>query len=235
MTLHIHTEVVSEFQQNARVLIDDSTQKSMIIDPGAEVEKLIDIVDTSINQIESIYFTHCHIDHCGGAIELLELIQQQKLPKPTLYYHSKDYPIAENIENQALMFGVFGSKYKNPPKPDILLDDCNAVKCGKVSLSCLYTPGHAPGHVALYTDYDDVKLHGAYTEEINNRPVLIAGDALFYNGIGRTDLPLANYAELIDSIKEKLFTLPDETVVLTGHGPNTTIGREKKYNPFIFS
>ena len=77
------------------------------------------------------------------------------------------------------------------------------IKCGKVSLSCLYTPGHAPGHVALYTDYDDVKLHGAYTEEINNRPVLIAGDALFYNGIGRTDLPLANYAELIDSIKEK--------------------------------
>ena len=100
MTLHIHTEVVSEFQQNARVLIDDSTQKVMIIDPGAEVEKLLEIANTSINQIESIFFTHCHIDHCGGASELLNLIANQNLPKPTLYYHSKDYPIAENIENQ---------------------------------------------------------------------------------------------------------------------------------------
>ncbi len=233
MTLHIHTEVVSEFQQNARVLIDDSTQKVMIIDPGAEVEKLLEIANTSINQIESIFFTHCHIDHCGGASELLNLIANQNLPKPTLYYHSKDYPIAENIENQAMMFGVFGSKYKNPPKPDILLDDCKSVKCGKVELSCLYTPGHAPGHVALYSSSEDIQLHGSFSEEVNKRPLLLAGDALFYNGIGRTDLPLANYAELIDSIKEKLFTLPDETVVLPGHGPNTTIEREKKYNPFI--
>ena len=95
-----------------------------------------------------------------------------------------------------------------------------------------YTPGHAPGHVALFCNSKDIQLHGSFSEEMNE-PLLLAGDALFYNGIGRTDLPLANYAELIDSIKEKLFTLPDETVVLPGHGPNTTIEREKKYNPFI--
>ena len=233
MTLHIYTEVVSEFQQNARVLIDDSCQKAMIIDPGADVEKLLEIVDPSINHVESIFLTHCHIDHCGGTTELLALIDQLNVAKPVLYYHSKDYPIAENIENQAVMFGVFGSKYKNPPKPDVLLDNTDSVTCGNIELTCLHTPGHAPGHVALFTKHKDITLHGTYAEDINNRPLLLAGDALFYNGIGRTDLPLANYNELIDSIKQKLFTLPDETVVLPGHGPNTTIEREKKYNPFI--
>ncbi|MAH81119.1 MAG: hypothetical protein CMP39_05535, partial [Rickettsiales bacterium] len=94
MTLHIHTEIVSEFQQNARVVIDDTSQKVMIIDPGAEVEKLLELSDPSINTIESIYLTHCHIDHCGGTAELLDLIKKQNLPTPTLYYHSKDYPIA---------------------------------------------------------------------------------------------------------------------------------------------
>ena len=233
MTLHIHTQIVSDFQQNARVLIDDTSQKAMIIDPGDDVETLLNLADPVINCIESIVLTHCHIDHCGGVQHLLESIEKKQANKPTLYYHSKDIPIAENIENQAKMFGIFGQHYKNPPKPDKLLDNCEKVQCGAVELTCLYTPGHAPGHVALYCTYNDIQLHGSYSEAINQRPIVIAGDALFYNGIGRTDLPLANYQELIGSIKEQLFTLPPETVVLSGHGPNTTIEREKKYNPFI--
>ena len=127
------------------------------------------------------------------------------------------------------MFNMSTADYENCPEPTEYIDDGYVLKIGECEATALFTPGHAPGHLAFFFENIDWNLDGRE----GSGPLLIAGDALFNGSIGRTDLPRGNHAQLIESIKTRLMTLPDETVVLCGHGPETMIGNERKTNPFL--
>ena len=231
MSLTVTTKRVSHFDQNARIITDLTTNESMIIDPGAEADLLFDMV--SATTVTMIVLTHCHIDHAGGVTRLLELFDHANRKRPQLFYHSKDIIIGEHLEEFAKNYGFSATDYQNPPHPDQLMDSLSSIKLGSKTFTVYFTPGHSPGHIVLYYDNDDFKLAGDYSETLDSNRLLIAGDTLFYGSIGRTDLPMGNHSELIQSIKTQLLTLPDTTLVCAGHGPNTTIGNEAHSNPFL--
>ncbi|MAQ63824.1 MAG: hypothetical protein CL503_00820 [Actinobacteria bacterium] len=231
MSIQIITKRVSHFEQNARLIIDTNTNQSMLVDPGADAEILFNLLGDST--LTTIFLTHCHIDHAGGVQALLSLIEHHKLPKPTLLYHSNEIIIGEHIDVFATQYGFSAADYQNPPKPDQLADDLTELTLGSSTFKILFTPGHAPGHLALYYDQDDFSLSGDYPETLHCNRLLIAGDTLFQGSIGRTDLPMANHDQLIDSIKTQLLTLPETTLVCPGHGANTTIATESQTNPFL--
>ena len=231
MSIQIITKRVSHFEQNARLIIDTDTNQSMIIDPGADSETLFNLIaDTKLT---TIFLTHCHIDHAGGVKSLLALIEHHNMAKPTLLYHSNEIIIGEHIEIFATQYGFSAADYQNPPQPDQLADNLTTLSLGSSTFKILFTPGHAPGHLALFYDQDDFRLTGDYPETLQCNRLLIAGDTLFQGSIGRTDLPMANHDQLINSIKSQLLTLPKTTLVCPGHGPNTTIENEAKSNPFL--
>ncbi len=230
--LIIKTFTISHFDQKARVLIDTQSKKACIIDPGASVEMLYDATEPGTNSLESIFLTHCHIDHGGGVKPLLDLLQSKNIKTCPHYYHSEEKTLARSIEFSRKNYGL-PAQYFNVPSPTEYLDDKDFFSIGESKGRCLFTPGHAPGHVALYFEKQMIRLiENNKTTDIET-PLLIAGDALFKGAIGRTDLPFGDHDTLLKSIKEKLFTLPEETIVLAGHGPNTKIGVEKKTNPFF--
>ena len=229
MGILVQTIVVSDFQQNARVLINKEEGLALIIDPGAEEQRLFDAVSTY--DVQAIVLTHCHLDHAGAVQRLLQLFEEAGKAVPPLMYHSNEVVIAEHIKDYSKMYGL--TTYDNCPKPDVRLDDLDTIQLGEKQFRLLDTPGHSPGHVALFYDGDDFELTGDFSEQYNAKHLLIAGDALFRESIGRTDLPLGNHAQLLDSIQGKLFTLADDTLVCPGHGPNTTIAHEKANNPFF--
>ena len=231
MTINIHTIVVSDFDQNARIITDDLSMTAMIIDPGADVETIFEYCRTY--SVETIFLTHCHIDHAGGVQNLCNLFTNHQLEVPSVMYHSSEIIIGEYLEQSALQYGFSIQDYKNPPKPSLLADNESIYSIGSHDLTLLFTPGHAPGHVSLYYPSSDFTLSGAYSDTYDCNSVVIAGDTLFAGSIGRTDLPLGNHNQLIESISSKLFTLPNDTLVCPGHGPNTTIGQEKRTNPFF--
>ena len=231
--MQIITRIVSHFQQNARVIKDTETKKSCILDPGASAFELVEDALRDGYDIESIFLTHCHIDHGGGVKGVLRKIEAKGLNKPALYFHSDGQLLADNIESYGTLYGFTSQDYENIPKPD---HDCRYLETfsiGNLSAKVLQTPGHAPGHVSLYFDVTSWSMSGDYAEPNKAAPILISGDALFRGSIGRTDLPGADHTTLIDSIKNELLPLPENTIVLSGHGPNTTIEMEKRNNPFL--
>ncbi|MSR89082.1 MAG: MBL fold metallo-hydrolase [Candidatus Margulisbacteria bacterium] len=214
----IKTQMVSHWEQNARVLIDPIMKHAVIVDPGAAGDVLLNLAEPSVNQVTDIFITHCHIDHAGGVKALLELFDHKGLPRPRVAYHTEGQFLGDRIDMQSISMGLPSGQYQNVPKVDLDLKGLTSFSVGSVTGKLLYTPGHAPGHVALY--FESVQS-------------VIAGDALFRGSIGRTDLPGGDYELLIRSIKNELLTLPDETKVLSGHGPDTTIGNERRRNPFL--
>jgi len=230
--LIIKTLVVSPYQQNARIITDTKTQKSAIIDPGADCEKILLEADPALYPVESIFLTHCHIDHCGGVTRLLSLLNTQFHQNPTLYYHSADTPLAEAIDRLGQERG-WGPHCVSPKKPDVDLATVSTFKIGSTEATVLFTPGHAPGHCALFFEEITAQYQDLFQSQTIDGPLLLSGDALFRESIGRTDLPFGNFSELIDSIKTKFLPLPNTTVVLSGHGRVTTIGHEKNHNPFL--
>ena len=213
--LQIKTLVVSPFEQNCRLIFDPATCKVCIIDPGDDCDRILSEIDLSIYSIESIFLTHSHIDHAGGVETLIKLLSEKKVPKPKLYAHEAEKSMRQNLARQAAMFGL-GPQFQSVREPDHYLNHNDKFKIGNSEFTVLFTPGHSPGHLALYSD-----------------KILIAGDALFKGSIGRTDLPGGNHAQLINSIKTHFFSLPDDTVVLSGHGLETSIGTEKNSKPFL--
>ena len=218
--MQIKTLVVTPFQQNCRILFSSTSRAAAIIDPGGEVDRIISELNALNLKPESILLTHAHIDHGAGVAALEERLHEAGF-SPKLYAHPNEKDMRASIETQAQMFGLPSGEYRNVREPDVYLDDGGTFKVGEYDSRALFTPGHAPGHISLFF------------ESAGDVPVLIAGDTLFASSIGRTDLPGGDFDTLVRSIREKLYVLPDETIVLSGHGPDTTIGQEKRHNPFV--
>lgn len=202
---------VTPFQQNCTLVWDDKSMKGVVIDPGGEVERIEQAIAETGIEVETILLTHGHVDHAGGAEEL-----KRKLGVRIVGPHKDDRKLLESIEEQSKMFGVPGGFHN--AYPDQWLEDGDVVLVGGHEFNVLHCPGHAPGHVVFH-----------------NRQARFAhvGDVLFQGSIGRTDLPGGNHEQLIASIKEKLFPLGDEVSFVCGHGPGSTIGRERRTNPFL--
>lgn len=217
--------VVTPFEQNARVLYDSDTGSGVIVDPGGEKDRIISVLTRLSIKDCSIFLTHSHIDHVGAVQSLLSW-------KPMkLYAHRNEDQLRRSVEDQALYFGLSPKEYQNVPAPDILLEDGDSFKFGGIQGTVLFTPGHSPGHIALFFDtLSQCVIDGVEQE---GRPVLISGDVLFAGSVGRTDLPGGNFQTLIKSIHSKIFPLPDNTLILPGHGPDTELKKEKLTNPFL--
>ncbi len=209
--IQIKSFVFNPFMENTYVVYDN-TNEAIIIDPGCYAPQEIDILKDFINEhqlkVTKLVNTHCHIDHVLG-----NYFVKQKY-EVLLYMHKADEETLRSVEVYAPSYGF--QQYKNTT-PDKFIDEGDAIEFGDSSLEVIFVPGHAPGHVVLY-------------HKPSNQ--LIGGDVLFRESIGRTDLPGGNHNLLIEGIHQKLFNLPEETIVYPGHGDPTTIGHEMKYNPF---
>ena len=202
---------VTPFQQNCTILFDTDTKQGVVIDPGGDVDVILEAIRSNGFDIGQIWITHGHLDHAGGAMELKEALGVDIIGP-----HEADAKMMANLEVQAERFGVPGMA-KNCT-PDRFLIEGETVSFGEHVFEVLHCPGHAPGHVVYY-----------------NRPARFAhvGDVLFRGSIGRTDLPGGDHATLIRSIKEKLFPLGDDIGFICGHGPGGRFGEERRSNPFL--
>lgn len=201
--MKIKTFVVGPMQTNCYVLSDEETGEAIIIDPGDEPEKIKKYLVQNKLKPEFIVNTHGHVDHIASDAEF-------KLP---VYIHKLDlYNLRDPLKN---LSSLVGGNVK-PPSQIMPLEDKDIIGTKKIKLEVIHTPGHTPGGISLKFD-----------------KVVFSGDTLFYSGIGRTDFPGASFSQLIASIKNKLFTLSDDTRVYPGHGPASTIGQEKESNPFV--
>lgn len=206
--IHEHF-AVGVYQMNCQILGDPETKRAIVIDPGDELPRILAVLRRHDLTPAQVVFTHAHIDHLGVAAPLLRLH-----PAPVAM-HSGDQQLYDRLEMQAQWSGA-----ATPERVPIdrYLNEGDTITLDGISLEVRHTPGHSPGSVSLY-----LPAHGR----------VIAGDALFQGSIGRTDLPGGSHPQLLRAIRERLFTLPDETVVYPGHGPTTTIGHEKRTNPFF--
>lgn len=210
MALNVQILPVTPFQQNAALLWDDVSKEAVLTDVGGEAERLLKAVETHQLNLKAIWLTHGHLDHASGVEELTTL-----QPVPVLGPHQ-----ADNYWLQALpdVTASYGFPISQPFIPTRWLKEGEALKVGEHTFIVFHIPGHTPGHVVFYSQANKL---------------LIAGDVLFRESIGRTDFPGGNHSDLIRGIQEKLLSLPDDTRVLPGHGPMTTIGHEKQHNPFL--
>ena len=202
----VRTVAVGAFQENAYVLVDEASGDAVLIDPGEEGQRLLDTAHSVGGTVRAIWLTHAHIDHVGGIAAI------KRAADVPVHLHPADRPLYDNAAQHALLFGL---RIEQPPAPDAELSEGQTLRCGALSFTVWEVPGHSPGHVCI---------HG--------NGIAFVGDCLFAGSIGRTDLPLSSPAALARSL-DRLLTLPDDTVVYSGHGPPTTIGAERVENPFL--
>ncbi len=205
----LETFPVGPLQCNCTLMGDEETREAIVIDPGDEIGRVHRRLTELDLKLKQILVTHAHIDHVGGALKL------KKLTGAPILLNENDLPLLQMMEAQAAWVGV--------PTPDTAPPDGNLAEGLVVGLDrypaqVLHTPGHTQGSICLL--FAPIKL-------------LVAGDTLFAGSIGRTDLPGGNSRQIIESIETRLLVLPDETKVVPGHGPETTIGAERNYNPFL--
>ena len=208
----LEVRAVPPFYKNGFVVGCERTREGIVTDPGDEADELLGVVRDHNLEIEHILLTHAHIDHITG----ITLIKQA-LDVP-VYLHKDDVPLYERASQQGLMFGF---KVQQPPPVDVLYE-MTPIAFGEYEVHVHHTPGHSPGGICL-----QVGSRGQVGKH------LFVGDTLFAGSIGRTDLPGANYDVLMQSITGVLFRLGDEAIVHPGHGPDTTIRRERQTNPFV--
>lgn len=211
--MNIKIFTFNQFFENT-FIISDSTNECIIIDPGCydknEKQILQDYILSNNLVPTRLINTHCHIDHILGNNFVSKTWDLE------LEIHQKDIDLLKNSKNIADLYGFVN--YEKSPITNKFLVEGDIIEFGKSNLEVLFTPGHAPGHISLYS---------------KNENFIISGDVLFNNSIGRTDLPGGNYSTLIDTIKSKILCLDDSTVVYCGHGPSTTVGKERINNPFL--
>jgi hydroxyacylglutathione hydrolase len=202
---------VGPLQCNCSIIGDEVSREAIVIDPGDEIDAIVSLVQKHKLQVKRIVITHAHIDHVGGAMKL------RAATGAPILLNKDDDALLRIMDVQASWIGV-----ANPGKIQIdeSLKDGDTVVAGALKATVIHTPGHTEGSVCLY---------------FPDHARLIAGDTLFSGSIGRTDLPGGSYEKIIASLKDKLMALPDETVVIAGHGPSTTIGEERATNPYIQS
>ncbi|HJZ82266.1 MAG TPA: MBL fold metallo-hydrolase [Pyrinomonadaceae bacterium] len=211
---------VTAFQQHTRIVGCEETKRAICIDPGDDSDEIVAAVDKHHFELQAIACTHAHMDHIGGVAGL-----KKRKPEAKIIIHRDDALIYEQLPNQPAWIGIprsqwsdFGFEYEPPPKVDEYWSDGQTYTVGKLSFTIIHCPGHTPGHVVLY--------------EPNEKKVFV-GDCLFAGSIGRTDLPGGSSEQLMDSLFDRILTLGDEVEVYSGHGPSTTIGKEKRTNPFL--
>ncbi|MBQ4812554.1 MBL fold metallo-hydrolase [Pseudoalteromonas luteoviolacea] len=208
--MKVITIPVTPFMQNCRVIACDRTGKAAIVDPGGDVEKILSAVEQHKITVEFILLTHGHLDHVGASIELAESLNIEIIGP-----HIEDKFWLDGLPMQAQMFGFEPQAGFTPHK---WLSEGDVIELGELKLTVKHCPGHTPGHVVFY--------------EPESASVLV-GDVLFKGSVGRTDFPKGDAAQLKHAIETKLFTLDDNTRVMSGHGEDTSIGYEKRNNPFM--
>ena len=198
---------VGPFQMNVYIIHKADSNECLLIDPSDELDRIYDYLDENSLKPIAIVNTHAHIDHIRFTKDI-----QDKYDLP-FYLAKEELPLLENLVKQGAMYGIETSQ---PPKVTHNLEECESLTVGSFSFKVLHAPGHSPGSMCFLFEKD-----------------IIAGDVLFYDSIGRTDLYMGSYNLLIQSIQAKLLTLSDDIRVYPGHGQETTIGRERQYNPFL--
>jgi hydroxyacylglutathione hydrolase len=200
---------VGPLQCNCSVIGDETTHEAMVIDPGDDIGSVLGLIRKHNLQVKQIVITHAHIDHVGGAMKL------RAATGAPILLNQNDYALLKMLDVQAAWIGV-----ENPGSVEIdkTLSQGDIVGTGPLKADVIHTPGHTEGSICLY---------------FSAQQKLIAGDTLFAGSIGRTDLPGGSMQKIIDSLQEKVLALPDETEVVPGHGPLTTIGQERESNPFL--
>ena len=216
----IETFITSPFEQNTRVLACAKTRRAVCVDPGDSAETIAAYINENNFNLQAITLTHAHLDHIGGVSDLFKLF-----PNAEIILHAGDEDLYYGLPEQPLFMGIprhqlkaLGLEYEAPPPLTRHWRDGEIYAVGTLNFKILHCPGHTRGHVI-------------FVEE-NERKVF-SGDCLFAGSIGRTDLPGGDYEQLISSITEKILPLGDDVTVYSGHGDNTTIGRERTTNPFL--
>lgn len=200
---------VGLLQCNCSIFGDEQTHEAIVVDPGDEIEKITEVLDRHQLKVQSIVITHAHIDHVAGAHKL------RALTGAPVYMNERDRELLDALDMQASWLGVA------PPRQtavDAAAQDGTVLQLGTANFEIIETPGHTQGSVSVWIPQENK---------------LVAGDTLFRDSIGRTDLPGGNTRQILSSIKTRLLPLPDDALVVPGHGPNTTIGRERERNPFL--
>jgi glyoxylase-like metal-dependent hydrolase (beta-lactamase superfamily II) len=201
---------VTAFQQNCSIVHCQKTNKAAVVDPGGDLALLLEYIEKEGVEVDKILLTHAHIDHAGATHELA-----RQLGVPVIGPHHEDLFLIESLPAQGLMFGLGTAKAFTP---DRWLVQGDFVEVGEERFEVRHCPGHTPGHVIFYSAA---------------RGFAIVGDVLFDGSIGRTDLPRGDSATLLASIRDQLLTLPDDTTFLPGHGPTSTIGEQRRRNPYL--
>ncbi len=210
--INIHCFTFSPFAENTYLLYDE-TGACVVIDPGclaqSEKETLSDFIRDHKLEVKALLQTHTHLDHVFGSAYIKRKFSVK------MYMHRLDLPVLADVESRCRLWGIGGYE---PVEPDEFLEEGQSFTFGNSSLEIIHVPGHAPGHIAFIS---------------HNERFIIGGDCLFRRSIGRTDFPLCSHEDLMNSIRTKFFTLPDDYIVYAGHMDPTTIGEEKKFNPFF--
>ncbi|MEY4719851.1 MAG: hypothetical protein RL563_2469 [Pseudomonadota bacterium] len=201
---------VTPYQQNCTLLICEQTQRAALVDPGGEIERLLEEVKRQKVTLESIWVTHGHLDHVGGVAELA-----QRLSLPIIGPHKEDDFWIQSLPDQCRLFGFPPSKSFTPSR---WLEDGDTLRIGKEIFDVIHCPGHTPGHVIFFNA---------------SHRLAVVGDVLFQGSIGRTDFPRGDYQTLIDSIQNKLWPLGGDIAFIPGHGPMSTFSAEMTHNPFV--
>ncbi|MGI4748521.1 MAG: MBL fold metallo-hydrolase [Janthinobacterium lividum] len=209
--------VVTPFQQNCQILWDEETKRGVVVDPGGDVPKILDRVRANGVTIDAILLTHGHLDHAGGAAELRDALPAlaDGSHVPVIGPDKRDIFLLTGISKQAAEYGL---PAMHDVTPDRYLEEGDELSYAGCRLKVLHVPGHTPGHIVFIEETKRFSL---------------VGDTLFQGSVGRTDFPYCDGARLIADVKSKLLTLGDDMAIVPGHGPGSTIGEERRTNPFL--